>query len=102
MYSDNLILPGIDNLTQTNNIINNLEGRIMTMQNLSTKEVNYLKDLMSWELLSAKKCFQFYNQETNESRKNLYYDSVSVHQQNFLSLLNYVDKTANQLGGQTH
>lgn len=70
------------------------------MQNLTTKEVNYIKDLMSWELLSTKKCFQFANQETNQNRKNIYFDSTFVHQQNYLSLLSYIDKIKKQQGGQ--
>lgn len=72
------------------------------MQNLSTKEVNYIKDLMSWELLTAKKCFLSYNQETEQTRKQLYFETASAHQQNYLSLLNYANKIANQQGGQAH
>ncbi|MFZ5354378.1 MAG: hypothetical protein ACOZCL_16875 [Bacillota bacterium] len=72
------------------------------MQNLSTKEINYIKDLMSWELLTVKKCFQSANQETDQDRKNLYSNAVAVHQQNYLDLLNYTNNIANQQGGQTH
>lgn len=42
------------------------------MQNLSTKEVNYIKDLLSWELLTSKKCFQYANQETNPAHKKYF------------------------------
>ena len=72
------------------------------MQNLSTKEVNYIKDLLSWELLTIKKCFQYTNQETNPARKKIYSDEVNVHQQNYLGLLTYTDQIINKQGGQMH
>ena len=72
------------------------------MQNFSTKEVNYIKDLLSWELLTIKKCFQYTNQETNPARKRIYSDEVNVHQQNYLSLLAYTDQIINKQGGQVH
>lgn len=70
------------------------------MQNLSTKEVNYIKDLLSWELLTIKKCFQYSNQEANPARKKIYADAVNIHQQNYLSLLNYTNQIINKQGGQ--
>lgn len=70
------------------------------MQNLSTKEVNYIKDSLSWELLTCKKCFQYSNEETNPTRKKVFYDAANMHQQNYLDLLNYVDLIINRQGGQ--
>lgn len=35
------------------------------MKNISTKELNYINDILSWELLVAKKFAQYANQETN-------------------------------------
>jgi hypothetical protein len=72
------------------------------MQNLSTKEVNYLKDTLSWELLSAKKCFQYAHQETDSNRKKLFFDTANMHQQNYFSLLNYTNQIIIRQGGQTH
>ncbi len=72
------------------------------MQNLSTKEVNYLKDLLSWELLTAKKSFQYSNQETNPDRKKTFFDNAQMHQQNYLNMLNYINQINTQQGGQTH
>jgi len=65
------------------------------MQNLSTKELNY-------ELLSAKKCFQYSNQETNPSHQKVFSDAANLHQQNYQSLLNYINQINNKQGGQTH
>lgn len=72
------------------------------MQNLSTKEVNYIKDVLSWELLSAKKCYQYANQETDQARQKIFYDTAALHQQNYLNVLNYVDQIINTQGGQIH
>ena len=70
------------------------------MQNLSTKEVNYIKDLLSWELLTTKKCFHYANQETNPARQKIFFDTANLHQQNYLDLLNYADQISNNQGGQ--
>lgn len=70
------------------------------MQNLSTKEVNYIRDLLSWELLTIKKCFQYVNQETNPVHRKLYSDAVSMHQQNYSNLLTYTNQIVNKQGGQ--
>ena len=70
------------------------------MPNLSTKEVNYIKDLLSWELLTSKKCFQYANQETNPAHKKVFFDTANIHQQNYLGLLGYVDQIIKKQGGQ--
>ncbi|AOT69034.1 hypothetical protein [Geosporobacter ferrireducens] len=82
------------------------------MKNIATKELNYVKDFLSWELLSAKKCYQYAQQETNPQRKQLFMDTVNVHQQNYMSLLNYINQLNNEKnntntmnmnqGGQVH
>lgn len=72
------------------------------MQNLSTKEINYLRDTLSWELLSAKKCFQYAHQESNPSHQKVFFDAARMHQQNYTNLLNYVDQINKKQGGQTH
>ncbi|MGI6711502.1 MAG: hypothetical protein ACOX4L_02015 [Bacillota bacterium] len=72
------------------------------MQNISTKELNYIKDILSWELLSTKKCFQYAHQETNPQHQKLFFDTANMHQQNYLSLLNYVDQILKKQGGQMH
>ncbi len=71
------------------------------MKNLSTKELNYLNDFMSWELLAAKKCYQYGCQENNSPQAQLLFDVARIHQQNYTNLLNYTSKYLNQ-GGQMH
>jgi len=63
------------------------------MKNIASKELNYLKDFLSWELISAKKCYQLAQQETDQQRQQLFFDTSRVHQQNYENILNY----ANQL-----
>lgn len=70
------------------------------MKNISTKELNYLSDLLSWELLSSKKSFQYANQESNPSYQQVFYDTAGMHQQNYTNLLNFVSQINNdQVGG---
>ena len=66
------------------------------MKNIATKELNYVKDFLSWELLSTKKCNQYAQQETDQARKQLFLDSAQTHQQNYMNLLNY----SNQLNAE--
>lgn len=70
------------------------------MQNLSTKEINYIKDILSWEILTIKKCYQYTNQEANPERNKIYTDAVNMHQQNYSNLLNYTNQIINKQGGQ--
>ncbi|NLD48962.1 MAG: hypothetical protein GX660_17520 [Clostridiaceae bacterium] len=72
------------------------------MQNLSTKELNYIKDVLSWELLSAKKNFQYAHQESDSKDQKIFFDTANMHQQNYLSLLNYVEQIVIRQGGQMH
>ncbi len=67
--------------------------------NLSTKEVNYLKDHLSWELLAAKKCFHHAKEISDGNLKQVFDDSGKVHQENFVNLLNYVNQASK--GGQS-
>lgn len=72
------------------------------MNNISTKELNYINDFLSWELLAAKKCFQYAHQEEYSANHQIFHDAAYAHQQNYLSLLNYVDQLSKNKGGQSH
>lgn len=71
------------------------------MKNISTKEINYLRDILSWELLSAKKCFQYGCQQNNTPHAQTFFDAARIHQQNYLQLLEHVNYLNTQ-GGQMH
>jgi hypothetical protein len=72
------------------------------MKNLSTIELNYISDILSWELLSCKKSYQYGSQETNPVHQKVFFDAANVHKQNYLSMLNYVNQVNNSMGGQIH
>jgi hypothetical protein len=65
--------------------------------NLSTKEVNYLKDHLSWELLAAKKCYNHAKSMQDQNYAKLFDDIGRVHQENFVDLLNYVNAVSQEV-----
>lgn len=65
---------------------------------LSGKELNYLKDFLSWELLMAKKCSEYSNQEVDPNFKGVFDNASQVHQQNYLNLLSYLGQQTTQGG----
>ena len=69
------------------------------MTNLSTKELNYLKDFLSWELLMAKKCNQYGYQEMIPEFQQAFHDAGKMHQQNYLKLVNYLQQVTDSQGG---
>lgn len=61
------------------------------MVNLSTKELNYVKDLLAWELLMAKKCKLYADQETTQRFSEVFNQAGQMHQENYLSLVQYLE-----------
>lgn len=72
------------------------------MKYLSTKELNYVNDYLSWELLAAKKCYQYACQEANSPHQQILMDAARVHQNNYMNLLNFVEQFSKKQGGQMH
>jgi len=66
--------------------------------NLSVKELNYIKDFLSWELLMVKKCNQYASQEVDPIFKGVFNNVGQIHQQNYLDLLTYLQQQPNQGG----
>lgn len=64
---------------------------------LSTKEVNYIKDLLSWELLASKKCYNYANGIQDYRLAQLFDEAGRIHQQNFTDLLNYVNNVSREV-----
>lgn len=60
------------------------------MSSISNKELNYIKDFLSWELLMAKKCFEYSNEVQIQEIKGLFDQAGKVHQQNYQVILNYL------------
>ncbi|NLZ94157.1 MAG: hypothetical protein GX922_09160 [Firmicutes bacterium] len=65
--------------------------------NLSTKEVNYLKDLLSWELMGAKRCAAYAKDTVDPNWAKIHDDTSRAHQDNFVDLLNYVNSRAKEV-----
>ena len=64
---------------------------------ISTKEINYLKDQLSWELLAAKKCYNHAHQLQDTKLKEVFDAAGRVHQENFVNLLNYSNKISREV-----
>lgn len=58
---------------------------------LSTKDFNYLKDHMSWELLAAKKCAHFAGECQDPQIAQLINQVGQMHERHFNTLLQYVN-----------
>lgn len=69
------------------------------MDNIASKELNYLKDLLSWELLACKKSSDYAQKETNPARQELFMNASMTHQQNYLDLVNYLNTLKQPQGG---
>lgn len=57
---------------------------------LSSKEFNYVKDHLSWELLTAKKYYDYAQQVTDSELKQTLEQIGRKHQLNYDTLLNFL------------
>jgi uncharacterized membrane protein len=57
---------------------------------LSTKELNYVKDHLSWELLMAKKYHSYAQQVSDPQLKQTVEEIGRKHQNNYNTLLNHL------------
>lgn len=64
---------------------------------ISTKEVNYIKDHLSWELLAAKKCFNHANSLQDAQLKQVFDDAGKAHQENYVNLLTYANQISREV-----
>lgn len=58
---------------------------------ITTKDLAYLKDAMSWELIAMKKCNKFSQEASSEKIKNALNESGKMHQKHYQTLLNHVN-----------
>lgn len=65
---------------------------------LSVKELDYIKDFLSWELLMAKKCSEYAGKEVDPNFKGVFNNAGQVHQQNYQNLLSYLQQQSSQGG----
>lgn len=57
---------------------------------LTTKDLNYLKDELSWELLAFKKCHHYAQECQDQSIKQLIDQVGRMHQQHYEQLLTHL------------
>lgn len=69
------------------------------MKNLSSKELHYISDVLSWELLAAKKCNLYITQEPAAPQANSLADAARAHVQNYNDMLGYLTQIKNSQGG---
>lgn len=60
---------------------------------LSTKDLNYLKDELSWELLAFKKCHHYAQECQDQQVKQLIDQCGRMHQQHYQQLLHHLNPT---------
>ncbi|ASS77238.1 hypothetical protein CIG75_15175 [Tumebacillus algifaecis] len=58
---------------------------------LSTKDFNYIKDHLSWELLAAKKCAHYAQESQDPQLATLINQIGLMHQRHYNTLLQYVN-----------
>lgn len=63
----------------------------MTVDQLSSKDLLYVKDQLSWELLAMKKCHHF-AQECQDTEISQELERIGkIHQQHYETLLNHLN-----------
>lgn len=63
------------------------------MKNITTKELNYVKDYLSWELYMSKLCRQYAGQVSDQNTGRMMDQIGQVHQQNFNDFYRYLEMT---------
>ncbi|GGE07085.1 hypothetical protein GCM10011571_05390 [Marinithermofilum abyssi] len=58
---------------------------------LTTKELNYLKDALSWELLAMKKCHHYAQECQDPQLKQLIDRTGQLHQNHYQQLLQHLN-----------
>jgi hypothetical protein len=58
---------------------------------ISTKDLNYLRDAMSWELVAMKKCHHFAQECQDQQIKKEIDKTGQMHQKHYQTLLKHVD-----------
>lgn len=68
---------------------------------LSNKDLSYLKDEMSWELLAFKKCHHFAQECQDPQIKKKLDEIGKIHQRHYQTLLNHVQQASGTTGNMT-
>lgn len=63
---------------------------------ITTKDLSYIKDAMSWELLAMKKCRQSASFATDPEIKQAIDKAGQLHQKHYNDMLQYLQSNPNQ------
>lgn len=66
------------------------------MPPLSEKDLSFIKDMMSWELVAAKKCFQYAHQTMEPECRQGMMMAAKVHEQNVQNLMQHLSQHVSQ------
>lgn len=67
---------------------------------ISTKDLQYLTDEMSWELLAFKKCHHYANEIQDQQLKDAVNQIGAMHQQHYEALLQCLQSSSGTMSGQ--
>ena len=71
-------------------------------QVITTKDLDYLKDAMSWELLAFKKCRQYASFATDSQISRQIDATGQMHQKHYDQLLHHLESNPNQAPKNIH
>ena len=73
--------------------MNNQQGNRMKEppNYITTKDLSYIKDAMSWELVAMKKCNKFAQEVQCNKIKSAIEETGRMHQQHYQTLLSHLD-----------
>lgn len=66
------------------------------MMPLTEKDLSYLKDMMSWELLASKKAYHYANETQDAECRQAMMQIAEQHQRNLERLLTHLQEHVNQ------
>ncbi|HEY8347940.1 MAG TPA: hypothetical protein VIL07_11840 [Symbiobacteriaceae bacterium] len=67
---------------------------------LSEKELFYIRDQMSWELVAAKKAYQYAHQTSDPECRNLMFTVAEQHQRNLERVMQYLQQQTQKMSAQ--
>lgn len=64
---------------------------------LSEKDLSFAKDAISWELIAAKKAYQYSHQSVDAECRQLCEQAAKQHQKNIEQIVQHIGQHANQM-----
>jgi len=68
-----------------------------TIDHLTTKDLAYLKDELSWTLVAAKKCFKYARETQDSGLQDLFHWAGQKHQSQYERLLHGLNSASQRL-----